>query len=351
MLPARLPGLCARPLAPDMHLPDSIARWLKPSTWNYAAQRLDFGLVLPLIARLPLRWAYRVSNWRGAINARFARDWTELSVGSPFMGSRCAAAYRELFPQASDTEIQKLVVQRYQTTTREELVAVLAIQGRLDKIDWDMDSFRQALAQRQAGRGLVVVVSHFDNFFLGMIGIARCGQPVHTMKSDIVQDPRVHPTLRKFFHVKYQRYEEAMGGVPFLTYGAAARDAFHRVLNQGGIVVMASDGPASQGEHKGTWVSWMGKQRKMADGAVRMAIDTGSQIVGMRSPYAKLGRVVAQWSEMIDPQDFHMHDPVRTRELIYAPIFAFLESGIRADPGLWWASHLLGDFEVRDEQV
>ena len=332
-----------------MPLPSSLTHWLRPATWRYAAQALDFGFVLPLMARLPLRWAYRVSDWRGAFNARYARDWTELSVGFPFMGKRCAAAYRELFPQASDAEIQKIVVQRYQTTSREELEAVLTIRGQLDKIELDMASFQQALAQRKAGRGLVVVIGHFDNFFLGLIGIARCGQPVHTMKADIVQDPRVHPTLRKFFRVKYQRYEEEMGGVPFLTHGSAARETFHRVLRDGGIVAMATDGPASREEHKGTWVSWMGKQRKMADGAVRMAIDTGSQIVGMRSQHIEPGRVVGQWSDMIDPLDFQMHDAARARELIYAPIFAFLEAGIRAAPGRWWAGYLLGDFVVKGE--
>ena len=333
-----------------MPLPNSIMRWLKPATWNYAAQGLDFGFVLPLIARLPLRWAYRVSDWRGAFNARYARDWTEMSVGFAFMGERCAAAFREIFPQASAAAIERMVVQRYQTVTREELEGMLAIQGRLDKIKMDLAPVKDVLAQRAAGRGLVVVMSHFDNLFLGLLGIARCGQPVYLMTSDIVQDARVHPTVRRYFKLKYQRYEEQLEGGKFLPTSSAARDAFYRVLREGGVVVVISEAPAAQDADKGTWVSWMGQDRKMTDSALRMAIDTESQIVGMRNRHVELGRIGWQWTDLIDPRDFQQHAPERARELIYAPIFAFLEDGIKADPGRWWAAHLLGNFVVRGEQ-
>lgn len=333
-----------------MALPQSMTRWFKRSTWRFAAQGVDYGLVLPLMARLPLRWAYRLSDWRGALNAACARDWAELSVGFPYVGERSAAAFREVRPHACDAEIRQLVLQRYQTVAREELDGLLAIRGRLSEIKMDLAPIRTALAQRAAGRGLVVVMSHFDNLFLGLVGMVRCGEPVYLMTSDIMQDGRVHMTVRKFFRVKYQRYQEQMGASEFLHTSASARDRFYDVLKQGGIVVVVSETPAAPGNNdKGTWVSWLGRRRKMADSAVRMAVDTNSQVIGMRNMHTLPGHVAWQWSPLVDPQDFITHSPETVREMVYAPIFAFLEAGIKADPGRWWAAHLLGDFAIQND--
>lgn len=330
-----------------------MTRWFKRSTWRFATQGFDYGFVLPLMARLPLSWAYRLSDWRGALNAAYARDWAELSVGFPYIGERSAAAFREVRPHATDAEIRQLVVQRYQTVAREELDGLLAIRGRLAEIEMDLAPIRAALAQRATGRGLVVVMSHFDNLFLGLVGMVRCGERVFLMTSDIMQDERVHKTVRKFFRVKYQRYQEQMGGSAFLHTSASARARFYEILRQGGIVVVVSETPAAPGNNgngsKGTWVSWLGRRRRMADSAVRMAIDTNSQMIAMRNMHTRPGHIGWQWSDVVDPQEFNTHDPETVREMVYAPIFAFLEAGIKADPGRWWAAHLLGDFVVQND--
>lgn len=331
-----------------MRLPDTLKRWFKRETWRYAAQGLDYGVILPLMACLPLTWASRLADWRGAFNARHARDWAELSVGFAYVGERSAAAFREIFPNASEVQIHNLVVQRYQTVAREELEGWLAIRGRLDEIEMDLAPIQEALAQRAPNRGLVVVMSHFDNLFLGLVGIARSGVPVYLMTSDVVQDAHVHPTLRQFFKAKYQRYQEHLRGGALLPTSSQARETFYRVLQNGGIVVVVSETPAPRNESKGTWVSWLGKRRKMADSAVRMAMDTGSQIVGMRNKHLKPGQIAWQWSCLMDPKDFQQFDAQVAREMIYAPIFAFLEAGIKAEPGRWWAAHLLGDFMIQD---
>ena len=335
-----------------MELIRGIKRWfyqsIKRHTWRYGWQALDYGVILPLMARLPLTWAYRVADWRGAFNARRARDWAELSVGFAYIGERSAQAFREILPKASPVEIAGLVVQRYQTVAREELEGLLAIRGRLDEIQMELGPIRETLSQRTAGRGLVVVMSHFDNLFLGLTGIARCGLPTYLMTSDIVQDSRVHPKVRQFFADKYRCYVKRMAGGEFLPTSTSARDKFYAVLRQGGVVVVISETPASPDKDKGTWVSWMGKRRKMADSALRMALDTGSQMVGMRNRQVSPGHIAWQWSDLITPEHFQQYGNSTAREMIYAPIFAFLEAGIKADPGRWWAAHLLGDFAVQE---
>jgi lauroyl/myristoyl acyltransferase len=232
---------------------------------------------------------------------------------------------------------------------REELDGYLAIQGRLGEIEMDLAPIRALLAQRAPGRGLVVVMSHFDNLFLGLVGIARCGQATYLMTSDIVQDARVHPRVRQFFADKYSSYVRQMAGGDFLPTGSAARDEFYRVLRHGGLVVVISETPASHDQDKGTWVPWMGKRRKMADSAVRMAMDTGSQIVGMCNRQVSPGQISWKWTDLVNPEDFEQYGTLKAREMTYAPIFTFLEACIKAEPGRWWAAHLLGDFAVQGE--
>lgn len=318
-----------------------LRRWLAARKWGYAAQGLDYGFVLPLIARLPLPLAYRLAQWRGVFNARFHRDWAELSIGFPYVGARCATAFREMFAKASPEQVERWVVQRYQTVAREEMEGWLTIHGRIGRIRMDTTPIKAALAQRTAQRGLLVLMSHFDNLFFGLVGLARCGVPVYLMTSDIVFDERVHPTLRQFFKKKYDKYQTLIGGGAFLPTGSLARETFYRVLAQGGVVVVVSDTPAADRSDRGTWVQWMGKRRKMADSALRMAIETGSEMVGLRNRHTAPGEVHWEMSELLDPCAFsHLGDDL-AREAAYAPLYQFLEAGILKDPGRWWASHLL----------
>lgn len=331
-----------------MHWIETLRRWLKVNTWRYESQLLDYHLFLPLIARLPLSWAYRLSDWRGAFNARHSRDWTELALGFPYIGERCAATFRYMRPQASDEEIRSLVTQRYQMVARYELDGALATANRVAQFQIDLTPVKAALAQRTPGRGLVMLISHHDSVFVGMLALARCGVPVHLMTSDIVFDPRVHPAYRGFMRTWYASYEKHMNGV-FRPTSSEGRKTFYDALAQGALVVVASETPASRSPDKGTWVSWLGKRRKMADSAVRMAIETGSEMMAMQIRHVAPGRFVWSASALVDPQRTMHLPPAQAREKAFAPLFAFLEPGVIAEPGLWWAAHLLGEFENEDE--
>lgn len=323
-------------------------QWWPFGNWRFASQALDHGWLLPTMARLPFRLAYLLARWRGTLNARWARDWAELSVGYPYIGERCAKTYREIFPAASEREIARLVRERYQTVAAEELEGWFTILGRLNHIPMSLDSIRQAMARRTPGRGLVVVMSHLDNLYCGLVGIARCDYPVYFMTSPVVKDERVHPRVRHFFQVKYDAYRKLMGGGALLHNGAEAKKTFYEVLREGGMVVVASDTPASRDSGKGTWVRWLGQRRKMADSALRMAVETDSELMAMQNWRNPENVVEWAWSGLVDPRQFQNLEEAQAREAMYAPLFAFLEAGVRAHAGKWWAAHLLGDFETAE---
>ena len=320
--------------------------WMKTQArFLHALQGWDYGIFLPLLARLPLPLAYALSDLRGFLNARFSRDWAELALGFPYVAERSARAYQDIHRQADEKTVRAWVVERYQTVAREELDGALVMAGRMDALKVDLRPVRALLAEREPGRGLVVALSHHDSFFVAMLALARCGVTAHLMISDVVFDERVHPKLRAFTRAKYDAYIRAMNGGQFLSASAQTRSFFRDELLAGRVLMVVTDTPAEKRSDKGTWVQWLGKRRKMADGALRLAIETGSEMVAMRSRHEAPGRQVWSCSSLVGTSEPLGLSAAAEREAIYAPLAHFLERAIYTDTGRWSAAHLLGEFE------
>lgn len=313
--------------------------------FQLALQGLDYGLLLPIMARLPLRLAYAISDLRGFLNAKFARDWTELALGFPYIAQRSIKAYQEIYPLADLKTVRSWVIERYQTVAREELDGALAMAGRMDELTVDLRPIHEMLAQRKTGRGLVVAISHHDSFFVGMLALARCGVKAHLMISNVVFDERVHSRLRAFTRSKYNTYICQMNGGQFLTPSAQNRSFFREELLAGHVLMVVTDTPAEKHPDKGTWVEWLGKRRKMADGAIRLAMETGSDMLAMRVRHQAAGKQTWSCSALVETTEQKGLSLAEQREAIYAPLARFLENAIYTDIGRWSAAHLLGDFE------
>jgi lauroyl/myristoyl acyltransferase len=312
------------------------------------ATDFEYRAVLPLMAHLPLSWSYRLSDLRGALNARLGRDWVELALNQRYVGERSAEAFREFVVGASEEKIKTLVTERYQTVAREELDGALTIAGRLGEIEVDTAPIQAALTKRGLGRGLVVLLPHHDSFFVAMLALGRCGVTAHLMISDVVFDARVPPAIRAFTKKKYEAYQQNLNGGRFLGPSAHSREFFSSQLLAGNVLMVVTDTPASKNVNSGTWVSWLGSRRKMADGAVRIALETGSQLMAMHARHEAPGRQRWTCSELVDPLDCGPQDAVALRERTLAPLANFLEQVVLKDPGRWSASHLLGDFECEE---
>lgn len=310
---------------------------------------LEYRVLLPLMARLPLRLAYGLTDLRGWINARLGRDWVELALGQRYVGERSAQAFREIVEGASEEKIRALVTERYRAVAREELDGAITIAGRLDEIKVDTASVQAVLAGRDKGRGLVVLLPHHDSFFVAMLALGRCGITAHLMISNVVFDQRVHPAIRTFTHTKYEAYQRLLNGGKFLAPSSKTREFFCQQLLTGNVLMVVTDTPAPRGSISGTWVSWLGRRRKMSDGAVRIALETGSQLVAMHTRHEVPGRQRWTCSELVDPRHFGEQDAEDVRERVLAPLAKFLEQVVLRDPGRWSASHLLEDFECAQE--
>jgi lauroyl/myristoyl acyltransferase len=311
----------------------------------FRLQRLDYSVWLPLSSRLPLSWGLAMSRWRGWFNRYTNRDWIELSVGFAYIAQRAQAGYRQMFPEASDAQIAAWVLGRYQTIAREEFEAQQAMTGRLltQYPQRQVAALADLAARRTPGRGLVVLLPHLDNLFFSCVSLAQHLNQVHLVTSAVVEHPQIHTALRQFYRDKYSAYEGLMQGGRFMHTSKAAKDFFYQALGRGEVVVILTDAPAPE-QASGCWVSWFGQQRKVPDGALKMATETGSEMVVASSVWA--GHQTLEWSvsDIVNPGPSEPtgHTPLALHA--YQLLFGFMEHCIRRKPQAWWAAHLIPDY-------
>ena len=318
-----------RPVNPAVAIPEKPHK--RSLSWHL--QQFDYAWVLPWIGSLPPglgRWA---SQLRARINARFSRDWAELSLGLPYITERTRVAAAELWPAMNAGQI---VLERYKQTALEEWHGAMLQKKQLDALPLDLSNLKQMLAKKERQRGLVVLTAHFDSFIVGMLGLGLCGQKTWVTTSNVYKNALVHPAVQTFFDQKYLAGNAFLNSGQFTHVETSTRNLM-KALARGETLAVVADAPASP-DGSGVWLDWLGRPRKLADGAIRMANKTASQLCAMVCLTGQDGTVRWLCSDVYDPQ----LDPDAG-----AHCFAHLQQCILANPGRWWAAHLLNDFPIR----
>lgn len=297
-----------------------------------ALHQMDFRWLLPGMARLPLRWGYRLAAVRGRLNARTGRDWRSMALGMRHIQRQSLDGYRLLLAQASEQERRDWSRQRFVVEARDEFEARLTAAGRVEELECrylatDGSAFAGMGPQQE--RGLLLLTPHFDSFFLGVAFSARGGAKVNLMSSAITHDPRVARAVRAHFSAKYRGLEPYLNGGKVLDMESGIRP-FYRMLEQGETLVVLGDAPVLP-HGVSTKVDFLGASRLLAGGALRLAqkanCDLGGYICRMERP----GHYVMEWCP-----PGPANDP-RTVQRVYD----FFTRAIEESPGHWWASDLL----------
>lgn len=299
------------------------------------SQKLDYAWFLPALAHMPVKLASMICRWRGLLNARHARDWAELALGFSYIGERTAQAAARIWPHE---DAKQMVRERYISVAREEWHAALIHKHKLSSLHFDLCNLRHMLEGRQPDRGLVVLTAHFDSFIVGMIGLGMCGEATSVTTSNVYQNPQVHPDVQRFFDLKYQRAAQYMGGGKFL-HVETSLNSLAKALRRHETVVVVADAPSATQENS-VCISWMGKRRRLANGAIRLAQSTHSLVCAMVCITDHRGHVRWLCSDIHDPE---------TDQASFQKCFEHLESAILSYPGRWWAAHLLEDYVCCDQ--
>lgn len=288
----------------------------------------DFAWFLPLIARLPLPMAYALSTMRGHINALTGRDWRSVALGFRHIRRQSALAYACM--PGTDQQRAQWCHQRFSTEARDELEAQLVSSQRLAELHCTFTPPEAAKLCSQRGRGLVLLTPHFDSFYLGIAFLAQAsGGCINSMSSAVSQDPRVDPAVTRHFDQKYRGLERYLNGgkVPDMERGLRP---FYRMLERHETLVVLGDAPVLP-DGAAMSVDFLGAQRQLAGGALRLAEHTDSDLGCYVCRFVKPGHYEVTMGPL---------GPARDPETIQQ-IYHFLGAQILAQPGLWWAADLL----------
>lgn len=282
---------------------------------------LDYGILLPLLARLPLAWGRRLAAWRGMLYARLRRDWRQFSFHDNDLYERTRQTMHLLLPEADDATLTQAVIRRYRMQSIEEWEAACMIIGR-DISRWPViyEGLEDTLKLLQNNPRMVFLTAHFASSILGIVLLQRLGIPLLVMSSNIVDDPSVHPWISRFYRQKYAAMGRYLNGGQVLDRENNT-GKFVRFLKQGGALVIIGDLPPSPHE-SATLRSFLGISCGFASGPSKLA---------------KMERVplVAFVCEF-DAYSHHLHFSAPDQDP-----YAFIEQAIRRSPGAWWAADIL----------
>jgi len=203
----------------------------------------DYGILLPLLARLPLSWGRRLAGWRGLLYAKLQHDWRQFSFQDNDLYLRTEQALHQLLPEADTFALKQAVARRYQVYSIEEWEAACTIIGRnISRWPVVYEGLDDILALLQDNPRVVFLSAHFGSCVLGSLLLQRLGIPILGMVSNITEDPRIHPSISCFFRKKYAAMARYLNGGHALDREGNTTE-FVRFLQQGGGVIIFGDLP------------------------------------------------------------------------------------------------------------
>lgn len=281
---------------------------------------IDYDILLPVMARLPITWGRVIARLRGRFYATLKRDWRTFSFGDSELYQRTFNTLKELTPELNDAQCHELVARRYEAQSLEEFEGACLPTRNISDWPLHIEGLDEVLSQLASQPRVVFVTTHFGSSILGTAMLGCLGIPVLGMSSNVVEDSRVHPAIGRFYRRKYAAMAPYLRGGEILDrQGNASK--FVRFLLRGGAVVIVGDLPPDPHEQP-LVKSFLGKSRGFAPGAAKLAEMTHAKLMAFTCVYCD-GQYVLRFSEP-------GQDP-----------YEFISAAIRAAPSLWWAADLL----------
>jgi lauroyl/myristoyl acyltransferase len=303
---------------------------------DHLIQTIDYRILLPTMARMPLALGEHLSGLRGMFQAILDYEWRSMALRQCFVRKNTYEAMSIIMPDAGRRKWISATLRRFIHNSREEWQACLFGRKVMSTIAQrsQVDSLQDLLKFREQGRGLVLVSCHFDSFCMGMVLLGMNGLRVNVVNTSMIEDQRIHPAVRAFFNRKYRAMEYHMGGK--MVYHQVDLPFFYRALEKGETVVLMGDIPGSKSN---VFIPFFGRSFRMPLGAWHMAKKTGSVLGAFVCLHQSPGRyrVICLPPKEIDP-----NSPKNTME----PIYGFLEAWIRKAPERWVAADLLPGYGV-----
>jgi lauroyl/myristoyl acyltransferase len=288
-------------------------------------QHVDYKIVLPCIAKLPIGFGEYFAKLRGLTQWLLDYDWRGMAIGSISIRVATRKVMRRLLIDEQWPAIETATMKRFINNSREEWQALLfsskAMRPIAQKCRIDnLQELKRLKAQKQ---GVVLISCHYDSFCMGMVLFGMQGLRVNVINTVASTDPRIHSAVRDFLYRKYRSMENLMHGK--MPFWQTDMDFFYRILNKGEIVTLMGDVPGSKST---VTIPFLGHSFRLPLGAWHLARKTNSLLGAYVCHYQGSGRY---WIDslpcwMPDPED-----PIQSLQ----PAYRFMESRILRYPHRW----------------
>ncbi len=289
---------------------------------------LDYALLLPLLAKLPVRWGRSLARARGRLNAKWGRDWRRFSFGDT-VHLRTQQVIEQLSADLRPESKQRLYQERFEYQSIEEYEAACLHTGQTSR--WPvqylgLEGVMNVLAKK--GR-VVFVTSHFSSSILGTAFLGTLGVPVLGMSSNVVDRVEVPPSVSRTYRRKYKAMGRTLNGGEILDREGNT-PKFVRFLKKGGAVVIVGDLPPEPNETP-RWANFLGKIRGFASGAQRLSDMLDAPLMSFVCQFEQGQHCVKFSSPGEDP-------------------YVFLSQQIERDLGQWWAMDVLNAYPLQNNE-
>jgi lauroyl/myristoyl acyltransferase len=289
---------------------------------------LDYALLLPLLAKLPVRWGRSLARARGRLNAKWGRDWRRFSFGDT-VHVRTREVIEQLRADLRPASKQRLYQERFEYQSIEEYEATCLHTGQTSR--WPvqymgLEDVMNVLAKK--GR-VVFVTSHFSSSILGTAFLGTLGVPVLGMSSNVVDRVEVPPSVSRTYRRKYKAMGRTLNGGEILDREGNT-PKFVRFLKKGGAVVIVGDLPPEPNETP-RWANFLGKNRGFASGAQRLSDMLEAPLMSFVCQFEQGQHCVKFSSPGEDP-------------------YVFLSQQIERDLGQWWAMDVLNAYPLQNNE-
>lgn len=276
---------------------------------------IDYGLLLPLMARLPLSWGRCLATWRGLLYTRFQLDWRQSTYQDSSLDMRTQQAMCQLLPEADASVLKEAMAQHYIMICIAEWEAACMISRDISRWPVIYEGLEDIQALLQDNPRAIFLSAHFGSSVLGALMLQRLGIPILGMVSNITENPRMHPSITRFCRRQYAAMGRYLnGGQALNREGNASK--FVSFLQQGGGVVIFGDMP-------GPYIrTFLGSSCGLASGPVKLAKIAHAPLVAFVCEFNG-GSYYLRFST---PGE----DP-----------YAFIEQAILRNPSAWWAANQL----------
>jgi len=276
---------------------------------------LRFRVVFPALAILPRFLAYRVANLIGSCDARKHPERSAVTDG-----------LTQLIPALTlyPLKINEQVIKHYQMLAKDTLDCFImprmtaANTEKFIKVK-NIDVLRNA---QQAGCGVIMIISHFDRFFMLGPGLNFAGIEF-AMLTTVVDDR--HPSYDKidrWYMAKKLRNTQKFSRGTWITTADDPRKVY-RCLRSGEIVLIAMDGNETTSLNRVSF-PFLGGTLSLPGGIRRIASGTGARLV-----YAAVHSGGAS-------VEIRLHELSNDPNAAFSQSVKLLEHDIAHTPSKWW---------------